>query len=192
VLEIERGLGSVDLLFLNAGVARLTSALAPDIDDLEEMIQVNYLGSVYAVAAALPGMLARRSGHLVGICSLSARQGLAWSAAYSASKVALATYLESLRPALRLRGIHVTSVFPGFVRTAMSEALPLRVPIPMVSPHRAAARIVRAATKRRREVSFPRHQAWVVAGLRLLPMPAFDALMARLDRTLVVGRQARG
>jgi short-subunit dehydrogenase len=179
---VERELGPVDLLIHNAGVGKATNAAAPDLDDLEEMLRVNYLGGVYAVEAVLPGMLARGRGRIVAVSSLGARRGMAWSAGYSASKAALATYLESLRPPLRRRGVTVTTVFLGFVRTAMTAALPLKLFVPMMSPERAARGILRAAVAGRREASLPLHQAWFMAILRRLPAWAFDTFMATVGR----------
>jgi short-subunit dehydrogenase len=187
IAAVEAELGPVDLLIHNAGVAMMTNARESNLDALEEMLRVNYLGGVYALGAVLPGMLARGRGHFVGINSLGARRGMAWSACYSASKAALATYLESLRPALRKRGILVTTVYPGFVRTAMTEALPLAVPIMQMSPENAAARITRSIRKGRREVAFPWHQALLVGMLRRLPAWAFDMYMAHLGRRALKG-----
>ena len=74
---------------------------------------------------------------------------------YSASKAALTTYLEGLRPALKRRGVTVTTVFPGFVRTAMTAETPFRRPIPMLSTEQAACYIVKAVIRRPRDFCFP-------------------------------------
>ena len=65
-------------------------------------------------------MLARGSGHLVGISSVAAFKGLPTAAAYCASKAGLSAYLESLRISLRSKNIAVTTICPGFVRTEMT------------------------------------------------------------------------
>jgi short-subunit dehydrogenase len=187
IAAVERDLGPVDLLVHNAGVGKVTNAAAPDLNDLEEMLRVNYLAGVYAVEAVLPGMLARGRGRIVTVNSLGSRRGLAWSAGYSASKAAFATYLESLRPPLRRRGITVTTVFLGFVRTAMTAALPIQLPVLMMSPEEAARGVLRAAIAGRREASLPRHQAWFTALLRRLPAWAFDTFMATVGRHVLRG-----
>jgi short-subunit dehydrogenase/SAM-dependent methyltransferase len=179
---LEAELGPVELLVHNAGVGKPTTPEAPDLDDLEEMLRVNYLGGIYAVEAVLPGMLARGRGRIVAISSLGARRGLAWSAGYSASKAALATYLESLRPPLRRRGIHVTTVFLGFVRTHMTAALPLGLFVPMLSPEAAARGVLQAAVAGRPEASLPRHQAAFTSVLRRLPAWALDCFMDAVGR----------
>jgi short-subunit dehydrogenase len=182
IAAVQTELGPIDILIHNAGVGRMTDARAPNLDDLEEMLRVNYLGGVYAVEAVLPAMRARGEGQIVAISSLGARRALPWCAGYAASKIALATYLESLRPALRRRGIRVSTIYPGFVRTAMSEALPLRFPTPMLRPQQAAERIIRAIVGGRREASFPGYQAAVMSVLRQLPAWAYDRLMSAAGR----------
>jgi short-subunit dehydrogenase len=132
-------------------------------------------------------MVRRASGHIVGVSSLGARRGLAWSAGYAASKAAMTTYLESLRPPLRKRGVLVTTAFPGFVRTAMTDALPLGLPIPLISADRAARHIVRAIRNGRREVSFPWDQALGAEVLRCLPAWAFDFVMTTVGRLAIKG-----
>jgi short-subunit dehydrogenase len=185
VAALQDAMGAADILIHNAGVGQVTSARAPDLDSLEEMLAVNYLGGVYATEAVLPAMLARGSGQLVAIGSLAALRGMAWSAGYSASKAAFATFLESLRPALRRRGIAATSCYLGFVRTPMSAALPLHPMLLMISPEAAAKRILRAVLRRQSEAFFPWYDAWAAALLRRLPAWAFDAVMTSFGRILV-------
>ncbi len=184
---IESDLGPVDLLIHNAGVAHVTRAAAPDLDDFEEMLRVNYLGGVHAIAAVLPGMIARGHGRIVAISSLNSHRGMAWSAGYSASKAAISTYLESLRPALRRRGILVTTAFLGFVDTPMTRAMPLGFPVWMMSPERAAKHIVRAIVHGRRELYAPWHEALGASILRYLPAWAFDWIMATFGRRIIKG-----
>ncbi len=102
-------------------------------------MRVNLLGVVYAIEAVLPDMLARGSGQIVALSSLAGCRGMPFSAAYSASKAALANYLESLRPPLRRRGIAVTTVLPGFVRTPLMANASVQPPMAMMEPEGARA-----------------------------------------------------
>ena len=182
-----RELGDVDVLIHNAGVGRMTCAWAPDLDEVEEMLQVNYLAGVYAIEAVLPSMLQRRSGQLVTVSSLAALRGMAWTAGYSASKAAFATYLESLRPALRRRGIDVSTCYLGFVRTPMSRALPLHPMLWMLSPEAAGRRILQAVARRRSEAYFPWYDACGARFLRRLPCRLLDLVMGSLGRLTLSG-----
>ncbi len=185
--SLQRELGPIDVLIHNAGVGRMTCAWAPDLDEVEEMLQVNYLAGVYAVEAVLPGMLQRGSGQLVAVSSLAALRGMAFTAGYSASKAAFATYLESLRPALRRRGIDVSTCYLGFVRTPMSRALPLHPMLWMLSPEAAGKRILRAVARRRSEAYFPWYDACGARFLRRLPSRLLDLVMVSLGRLTLSG-----
>ena len=92
------------------------------------MLEVNVIGVAHAIEAVLPGMIARGAGHIVGVASVAGYRGFPWMISYSASKAALIAYLEALRPGLRRRGVTVTTVCPGFVRTRMCTSVPVSAP----------------------------------------------------------------
>jgi short-subunit dehydrogenase len=177
---IERELGPADVLVACAGVGTLSSARDLDLDGLRTMLEVNVLGVAASIEAVLPGMFTRGRGHIVGIASVAGYRGLPWMPGYSASKAALATYLEGLRPALKRRGVTITTVYPGFVRTAMTEGTPFRRPVAMLEPAEAAAYLVRAVAGRPRDAVFPLSASLGMGLLRRLPGFLFDRLMDRL------------
>ena len=185
---IERDLGPVDLLVANAGFAAPTRLDPLNVAEVETTIRVNLLGVIYSVGAVLPGMLARGRGHLLAVSSLAAFKGLPGESAYCASKAGVNAYMEGLRIALRRRGVVVTTVCPGFVRTAMTESAPMdtsATPFEM-SADAAARRIVRAATRGRGGlVRFPAAMAWVTDVVARLP----DAVVARLVRVSDAGAE---
>jgi len=185
--SVQDELGPVDLLIHNAGVAELTQAREPDVDAAERMLEVNYLGGVYAVEAVLPSMLERHSGHLVVISSLAAVCGLPFMAGYSASKSAISTFMESLRPALRKRGIDTTTCHPGLVLSPMVTTIPVRYPMVMLSAERAAQIMLDAIARRRTEMFFPWYTSWLVRSWRLLPNWLYDAIMGQIGRRSLIG-----
>ena len=136
----------------------ISSAIDLDIEGFRAMLEVNVLGVARTIEAVLPGMFARKRGHIIGISSVAAYRGLPWMPGYSASKAALATYLEGLRPALKRRGVRITTVYPGFVRTAMTVDTPFRRPVKMLEPAEAAEYLVRAVAR------MPARGRLVVAG----------------------------
>ncbi|MCS6851304.1 MAG: SDR family NAD(P)-dependent oxidoreductase [Gemmataceae bacterium] len=182
--QFEHRLGPADMFIHTAGRLHLTDPLRPNIDDLAEMLRVHYLGFVYAVQVLLPGMLDRGRGHLVAVGSLGSWRGLPRAAAYSASKAALSTYVESLRPPLRQRGILLTTIHLGLVRTSMTDGLSVPRPWRMLAPDDAARRIIRAVERRQREAAFPCGQAWAMRLVHKLPPWAFDWCMTQADRYL--------
>jgi len=187
VAAVSEALGPADVLIHNAGIGRVTCAWDPDSDDAEEMLRVNYLAGVYAVEAVLPAMLRRGAGQLVNVSSLAALRGMVWTAGYSASKAAFATFLESLRPALRQRGIATSTCYLGFIRTALSDGLPLNPWLLRSSAEAAARQIVRTVLRRAPETYFPWYDAWIAKLLRRLPAGMFDAVMASAGRLAVKG-----
>ncbi len=179
IRRVESSVGHTDVLVACAGVGTLSNVFSLDTPGLREMLLVNVLGVAHAIEGVLPGMLARRSGHLVAISSVAGYRGLPWMPGYSASKAAVSTYLEGLRPALKLRGIRVTNVCPGFVRTGLTASTPFRRPVPMLEPEQAATHIVRAIEKGTRDYVFPWNARIGMGLLRRLPNRVFDWLMDR-------------
>src|SRR5262245_11811980 len=118
--HIRERLGPVDLVVASAGVGKPTFLDPINIADVEEMVRVNLMGVVYTLSAALPEMLARKTGHLVAVSSLAGYRGLPGESAYCASKAAVNVYLDGLRIHLRGTGVKVTTICPGFVKTPMT------------------------------------------------------------------------
>ena len=172
-VERVRGLwGRVDVLIANAGMATVRGATELRADEAGDLITVNVIGVVNSVAAVLPDMIRRKSGHLVAISSLAAYRGLPKSAAYSASKAAVSTFFESLRVDLRRSGIDVTVIHPGFIRTPLT-AQRKKLPF-LLEVDDAACRIIRAVERRARTYAFPWQLAAVVRVIKHLPGRLYD------------------
>ena len=115
-------LGPTTTLIANAGGALTAEAGAFSATQLAAVVDLNLIGVANCIEAVLPGMLARRAGHLVAVSSLAGYRGLPGSAAYSAAKAALTNMMESLRIDLCGTGVDVTVIAPGFVRTKPGRA----------------------------------------------------------------------
>jgi short-subunit dehydrogenase len=154
---VDEDTGGIDLVVANAAQVG-----APTDIGLEETpwarfrdtVQTNLLGSTATLLAFIPGMLARGHGQLVGISSLAADSPNPRSPAYGTSKAGLTYFLDTADITLRPRGIAVTIVHPGFVRTTALEGLPDKLPF-IVELDRAIDIIDRAIRKRARLVRFP-------------------------------------
>jgi short-subunit dehydrogenase len=173
VAQAARELGPIDLLIANAGVGHVIPAEAFDAALFEDTIRTNLLGPVYAIEAALPAMLARRAGHIVGVSSLAAYRGFPMTYAYCASKSALNTFLDGLRAEISDRGIRITTVCPGFVRTPMTVKHEGAMPF-LLESDEAARRIFRAIRAGRRVYNFPLPMAALMMLIRLLPSGILD------------------
>jgi short-subunit dehydrogenase len=177
IAEIETRLGPADVMVANAGFGAPTRLDPLNTEEVEQTIRVNILGVIYSIEAVLPGMIARKSGHLLAVSSLGAFKGLPGESAYCASKAAVNAYMEGLRIALRLKGVVVTTVCPGFVETPMTpmdSAMPF-----LMSADGAAGRIARLIARRRGGVArFPLPMSLLMTLIARLP----DAIVARLVR----------
>jgi short-subunit dehydrogenase len=148
-----------------------------NMDQVDNMIKVNYLGVVYAIEAVLPAMLRRSQGHLAAVSSLAAYKGMPGESAYCSSKAAVNVYMEGLRIQLRKRGIAVTTICPGFIKTAMTDVNVFPMPW-LMTADKAARKIVRALGKKKKVFNFP----WQMALLMRLTRWAPDWVMARTLR----------
>jgi short-subunit dehydrogenase len=141
------------------------------------MFRVNTLGVVYAIEAVLPEMLRRGRGHLAAVSSLGAYKGLPGESAYCASKAAVNTFMEGLRIQLRGKGIAVTTICPGFVRTPMTSVNDFPMPF-LLEADEAARRIVRALRRKVKVFDFPWPMAVLMHLTRWLPDWAMARTMA--------------
>jgi short-subunit dehydrogenase len=171
--HIRERLGPVDLVIANAGVGKPTLLDPVNIADVEDMIRVNVMGAIYTLAAALPEMLARKTGHLVAISSLAGYRGLPGESAYCASKAAVNVYLDGLRIHLRGTGVRVTTVCPGFVRTPMTAMTDPKHMPGLLEADATAKRIIRAIKAGTKVYNFP----WLLHLVVKLSRWAPDRLM---------------
>jgi short-subunit dehydrogenase len=174
----------VDVLIPCAGICGFEVVDDLNVPQVENMLQINFLGVVYALDAVLPGMLRRGSGRVVGIASLAGVRAIPFEPAYCASKAGLAAYLESLRPALRRRGVLVTTVFPGFVQTPLLDGLraagQTSLPSAPIDADTCAAKIIAAVRRGKRVARFPWRTSWLVMLSRFLPPLFYDRIMTRM------------
>lgn len=167
--------GPIDVLIANAGIGPSRDAAKFNAAEVADVMNVNVVGASNSVAAVLPEMLARGSGHLVVISSLSAYRGLPKSAAYCASKAAVSAFFESLRLDLEPRGIAVTIIHPGFIKTDLTAGRSAKLPY-LMELDDAVAKMVRAIEKRRKRYSFPWQLATIVRVGMVMPIWMYDRI----------------
>lgn len=170
--------GAIDLLVANAGIGATTPAENLRADEVERVFSINVMGAVNGVTAVLPQMLERKSGHLVAISSLAGSRGLPKSAAYCASKAAMSAFFESLRVDLRGKGIDVTVIHPGFIKTPLTAGRQAKMPF-LMELDDATKRILHAIETRRRSYWFPFPLSTLVRAMRAMPDGVYDYLAAR-------------
>lgn len=174
--------GAPDLVIANAGISIGTVAEElGDVAKLRRVLDVNVAGLAATLAAFAPAMRKAGRGTLVGIASVAGFRGLAGASAYSASKAAAITWLESLRAELYGSGVSVVCICPGYIDTPMTQVNRYRMPF-LISADDAARRIARAIAARRRLAVIPWQMAAVSVLLRVLPGWLYDRLAARAPR----------
>jgi NAD(P)-dependent dehydrogenase (short-subunit alcohol dehydrogenase family) len=180
--------GRIDTLVNNAGISMWSRFDAlRDLEGIERIMRVNYLGSVYCTFHALPH-LKRSRGRLVAVSSLAGKAGIPTRTGYAASKHAMTGFFDSLRIELADDGVSVTMIYPGFVATGVRrhaigpDGRPL-VDSPVqedavMTADVCATRIVRAAARREREVVMTA-RGRVGQWLRLVAPGLTDRIAAR-------------
>lgn len=148
---------------------------------LSRIMQVNVIGLAATLQPFVAPMRERGSGTLVGIASVAGFRGLAGAGAYSASKSAAITWLESLRLELHASGVGVVTICPGFVATPLTAVNRNPMPFLLQAPE-AARRIARAIAAKKRLAIIPWQMALVFFFLRRMPNSLYDRLFARAPR----------
>jgi NADP-dependent 3-hydroxy acid dehydrogenase YdfG len=114
--ETAERFGGIDIVVANAGVGAYGPFLELSREHLDEMLDVNLKGTVYAIRAALPHMLGRE-GDVITLASEAGRRGLPYEAVYCASKFGQVGLTRALDHELREQGIRCTNICPGGVAT---------------------------------------------------------------------------
>jgi short-subunit dehydrogenase len=174
--------GAPDLVIANAGVSVGTLGAEPDdLPAVERVLRTNVVGLAATLAPFVTPMRTRGSGTLAGIASVAGFRGLPGAGAYSASKAAAITWLESLRVELAGSGVAVVTVCPGYIDTPMTRVNRHRMPF-LLDADEGARRIARAIDARRSFVVVPWQMALAGRVWRALPNWLYDALAARGPR----------
>jgi short-subunit dehydrogenase len=176
IRELDRA-HAFELVVANAGIGGSKWSGKLDYADCKPIVDVNVNGVIATLTGALPGMVERRSGHLVGISSVAQYRGLPKSAAYCASKAFVSVFLESLRIDLHGVGVHVTDVRPGFVDTPLLEGMKT-TPF-LVNADDAATRIAKAIERKRKVLVFPLQMAAVGHLLERMPAAIYEPVVRR-------------
>lgn len=173
--------GPLDLVVANAGVGPGGAEGADAAAKGRRVLAVNLDGVLNTIDPIRPRLAARGAGQIALMSSLAGFRGFPGMGPYAASKAAVRIYGEALRVELRPRGVRVSVICPGFVRTPMTDGA--KFPMPMLMEVENAAAAIRRGLERDRPlIAFP----WPVhAGTRVLatlPASWADALIRRVMR----------
>lgn len=172
--------GAIDLAIFSAGTYKRDSVRRFDSKDLAATINLNVLGTAHCLEAVMADMIARRSGRIAVIASVAGLVGLPGGGFYGASKAALNTLCQSLRPELEAEGVILQVVNPGFVDTPLTKKNDFPMPF-LISAEAAADRVVEGLKSDRFEIIFPWKMALSIKLLASLPY----ALLFRITRKML-------
>ncbi len=181
VREFRDYAGKIDVAWVNAGVGAKSNLFKWDWDSFENCIQTNLMGAVYTTKACLEVMVPEKQGAIVAISSTASMRGLPGSSAYSMSKVALNTMMESL--ATQANDIQFTTILPGWVDTPINTGRKNRWWL--MSPAKAAKKMITAVAKKRFKYIYPWQMFLVYYFMRILP----SALYIKVARKLFMKKK---
>ena len=175
------GIKTLDSIFLCAGTCEYIEMPELDIDMVRRVADTNYFGIVNSCIAALP--LLRKSAnkpHIVGVGSMSSYIGFPRAEAYGASKAAMSYFLDSLRCDL-VGDMHVTVVYPGFIKTPLTDKNDFPMPF-LMTAEKAAEVILKKSSKRPLKISFPLRLHLLLQAMKVMPGLWYNTIAARMSR----------
>ncbi|HKP20200.1 MAG TPA: SDR family oxidoreductase [Thermoleophilaceae bacterium] len=152
--------GDADVVVANAGITHYRPFAQLPLDEARHMNDVNWLGTIYTVWAALPRMIERGRGHIVVVSSGGGVRGFPSAAVYNGTKAAQRGFAEALRHELAGTGVSVTTVYPGEIATSLHDHELDHMPDWYRMDRRAPAgplgeRVVEAVENDQRELFYP-------------------------------------
>lgn len=153
VREFAEALNGLDVVLANAGIGLGERIGRGQFEKARRTIEVNLIGAIATVDAAVAYFMEKGKGHIVGTCSVAAFRGMPRNSSYGASKAGLAAYLEALRAEVHGKDIQVTVLYPGYIDTPLNNMLPRR---PFVIPvEKGAAIMARLIEKKVKSSTVP-------------------------------------
>ena len=170
--------GGITHLVLNAGVSGRGDPWTDSWESAKHCFDVNLMAAVNAAEWMKPRMVKRGGGTIAGVSSIAAYRGLPDSGVYSSSKAALTAYLESLRVDLARYGVHIVTIAPGYIQTALTKKN--RGAMPFLMDAGAAGRIFARAVLSGKRVSVaPWQYNFAIAAMKTMPVFVYDFLIGK-------------
>jgi NAD(P)-dependent dehydrogenase (short-subunit alcohol dehydrogenase family) len=171
--------GVPDIVIANAGVSRGTlTEYVEDEEVFQNVMDINVLGMVKTFQPFLAPMRGAKQGTLVGVASVAGFRGLPGSSAYSASKAAAISYMESLRVEMYGSGVRVVTLCPGYIKTPMTDVNTYPMPF-ILDADVAARRMARVIASGRSFAVVPWQMGIVGWLMKRLPNWLYDRLFAK-------------
>ncbi len=183
---IERDHGPVDLAVLNAGIWQPMLVSDFSAEKAKTSMGVNYFGVLHALEPVMRAMTNRGRGHIAIVSSVAGYRGLMKGAAYSPTKAALISLCESLYLSLERKGVKLSVINPGFVKTPMTDVNTFPMPF-IVTVDEAVQTIADGLARGKYEIVFPFRMALLMKALRIVPNRVFFWIIGRTSERAGTG-----
>ena len=183
--KIEREWATPDIIVANAGVAHWIKTTEMELKEARQTVDVNLMGLINTVQLALPRMINNGGGQIVGIASAASYRGIPNLAVYSATKAGIVRYLEGVRVENNAKGIVVTTICPGFIKTPMvtNKDIPKGTPLPfMMDVEKSTKKIISAIEHKRSHYTYPLPMAILGKIGLILPNSMYDKVIIPFAR----------
>lgn len=174
--------GQLDIAILNAGTCEYVDIHHFDSDMFKRLMDINFMGMVYGIEAALPLLKRSSCPQLIGMSSTAAYLGIPRSEAYGASKAAIYNMFKALAVSLKPHHIATSVICPGFVATELTAKNTFSMPA-LITAQSAASIILAGIRKHHPEIHFPKRFSWSLKFLSFLPISLQYRLLAKTLET---------
>jgi NAD(P)-dependent dehydrogenase (short-subunit alcohol dehydrogenase family) len=184
---VEQDLGPIDVLVNNAGIMPAGPIENEDPRLSERVVAVNLLGVIHGTKHAIRRMKPRRQGHIINMCSATARVPGAGVASYSATKAGVLGFSEAVAQELAGSGVHISVLLPSLVVTEITEGIPVRRGTPVCQPADVAQGVLSVIRRPRFQLAIPRTAGIVMAIVQALPANVRLALFHAAKTDQIIG-----
>ena len=176
---IVNDLGSVDLCIFSSGTYERKSEKEIDVNNIKNVIEVNFLGVINSVAAVESYFKNKKKGHLAIVSSPVGYRGLPKSSGYTPSKAALNNFTQGIYFDFSKFDVKVSLICPGFIKTALTDKNEFKMPF-LKSPEYAADKIFDGLIKKKSfEIIFPFQIAIIYKIFQILPNKIYNYLISK-------------
>ena len=174
--------GNLDICFFSTGTWDPKKEKDIDVEQIENVMKVNFFGTLNCIKSVEEYFRARRSGHISIVSSIAGYRGLPNSTGYGPSKSALNNLAESLYFDFKRYGVRVSLISPGFIKTPMTDKNDFKMPF-LKTVDYAAEKIFEGLTKTNQfEIHFPKQLTLILKFLKILPNSWYLSLVGRLTK----------
>ena len=166
--KIEKDLGDIGTVILNAAINEPINAKNFSSEKLEEIMNINYVGTAHCLDPVIKKFIKRKSGKIAIVASLAGYIGFPYSSGYCPTKAALINLCESLRSDLKQYNVIIQVINPGFVKTSMTDKNDFYMPF-LISSEKSTEYIYKGLLTNRFEIFYPKIFGYILKILRFLP-----------------------